>query len=479
MPIPRDRRDLIATVVAVTLSAVTVVTCSALGSRPQPRPSSASAPSAEASAGPVGEPTAVGSSAASAEVEAARAPITWAGPADLGASEEGNALPALPRFYSALARLHAGLRHDHVRIVWLGDSHTQADVWTEAVRSAMQSRFGNGGPGFVHVGWSTYGYRHANVELRVSGSWSISPLTLVSVTKVDDGVFGLGGLRVEPRGGDSEATVIASAAGLPGKGTWDLALRFVEEDASVVVVASGGAPMRIEANPKTLGHIRHVELTTPGPGGQLRVEQALGRVQLLGAVAESDAAYGVVLDTLGLNGARVRSALAWDEATWGAELERRRPDLVVLAFGTNESSNLKLKAELHASRVKALVARIRAAAPESDCLIFGPIDRGGDAYGEVIERINKAQAEAAREAGCAFWDGQRAMGGKGSMQRWAASSPPLGGGDRIHLYPRGYQRLGEMLARDILRAYGAGVEDDAADADAGGAEAGAPPARTR
>jgi lysophospholipase L1-like esterase len=304
------------------------------------------------------------------------------------------------------------------------------------------------------------------VDLRVSGSWSLLPLTLVSVTKVDDGVFGLGGLRVEPRGADSVATVIASPAALPGKGSWDLALRFVEEDASIVAVASGKPPMRIEANPKTLGQIRHVELATQGPGGQLRVEQGQGRVQLLGAVAESEEGYGVVLDTLGLNGARVRSALAWDEATWGEELGRRRPDLVVLAFGTNESSDVKLKSEVLVSRVKALVARIHAAAPEAECLVFGPIDRGGETYGEVVERINEAQAVAARESGCAFWNGQRAMGGKGSMQRWATSSPPLGGGDRIHLYPRGYQLLGEMLARDLLRAYGAGVADDAADGGA-------------
>ena len=369
---------------------------------------------------------------------------------------EGNAVPLLPRFYDALARLETRLRHDHVRIVWLGDSHTQADGWTQAVRRALQQRFGNGGPGFIHLGWTTYGYRRENVILRASGAWSLLPTTLVAVTRVDDGVLGLGGLRLEPRGLDATAQVGVNAADLPGEGLWDLAVRLMEKDSSLVIRLEG-QEHRVEAQSFTLGRIRHVTLRSKGPGGTLGVEQGWNRPQLLGLVVEATDRHGVVLDTLGLNGARYRSALAWDEAAWVGELARREPDLVVLAYGTNESSDIKLKAELHAARVKELVGRVRKAAPHADCLIFGPIDRGGEQYEATVARINEAQAAAARELGCAFWNGQQAMGGAGSMQRWATMNPPLGGGDRVHLYPRGYQKLGEMLARDLLTGYDAGV----------------------
>lgn len=384
-------------------------------------------------------------------------PAAWAEPATMGTSPEGNPIPKLARFYTALARLAAKQRKDNVHIAWLGDSHTQADIWTEAVRAPLQQRFGVGGPGFVHVGWTTYGYRHAGIVLSVAGKWGVEPKTLVTGEKEDDGVFGLGGVRLMPRQGGSRATVRASTEALPGRSRWDLAYRFTEDGSSFRAAVVGGEPRGFKAEAGTLGKIQHAQFETAGPGGELQVTEAVPGVQLFGAVVETSGAPGVVLDTLGLNGARVRSALAYDETTWEAELARRHPDLVVLVYGTNESSDVKINKEVHARRVKQLVARARAAAPETDCLIFGPIDRGGERYEKAVEDLNDAQRMAAAELGCAFWSGQVTMGGKGSMARWASESPPLAAGDHVHLQSRGYQRIGDALARDLMQGYGLGV----------------------
>lgn len=62
---------------------------------------------------------------------------------------------------------------------------------------------------------------------------------------------------------------------------------------------------------------------------------ASGRPQLFGVVVEGDKP-GLVLDTVGLNGARLATFLAWEPDAWSAELARRKPELVVIAFGTNE-----------------------------------------------------------------------------------------------------------------------------------------------
>jgi lysophospholipase L1-like esterase len=461
----QDKRELLTTMIAVGLAGVTVLTCSAIG--PRRRPAHPGAP--EGSATRLG----VVAAAASKPEQVAEAaqplpyPTTrlWQDPGSLGTSPEGMPLPRLARFYEALAQLQHGVRRDHVRILWIGDSHTQADVWTDALRKHLQKKFGNGGPGFVHVGWDTYGYRHEDVAIEVTGAWSIRPLTLVSVTQVDDGVFGLGGVRLVPRGADACATVRVRPSGLPGAGTWDLAVRFVQRDAAIAATVDGQPPTRLQPIPSTLGHIVHVKLTTAGPGGELRVDGARGAPQLLGVVIEASDRRGVVVDTLGLNGARYSSTLAWDEASWTAEVARRRPDLVVTAFGTNESSDLKLNPARHAERVRALVHRALAAAPGTDCLIFGPVDRGGLEYADVVAVINDAQRSAAESLGCGYWNGQHAMGGKGSWSRWMAMDPPLAASNGVHLYPRGYRRLGEMLARDMLAAYSLGAADPAAAPD--------------
>lgn len=467
-PAPKhEARELITTAAAVAFAAVAVVGFSALSPAacgPARRAATPTAPSASVS--PLSAPAASGvvlpspsesASAKETEPEPLAAPAGWQDPGPLGLDPAGNEIPRLPRFFTALAKLAAHQRDHHVRVLWFGDSHTQADIWTDALRVALQQRFGVGGPGFVHVGWNTYGYRHAGVDLGVGGRWGVEPKTLVSGDKVDDGVFGLGGVRLVPKGGDTRATIHVSAEALPGPATWDLAYRFLGEAASFQVSVTGAEPRVLKAEASTMGQIQHVQLTSPGPGGDLVVSSVYAGVQLLGVVVERSDRPGVVLDTLGLNGARLRSALVYDEATWVSEVRRRQPDLAIIAYGTNESSDAKLNRGLIMQRVRELIGRIRKAAPDSDCLVFGPIDRAGPRYEDAIEGLNEAEKAAAAEAGCAFWNGQLAMGGKGSMARWATDNPPLGAGDRVHLYARGYEKLGDMLASDMLQGFDAGV----------------------
>ncbi len=379
---------------------------------------------------------------------------TWEPPDGKPASSEGIALPLLPRLFTRLARLDEGQRDDHVRIIWLGDSHTQPDIWTHALRRPLQERFGVGGPGFLHVGWKKWGYRHSGAKLSVRGPWRIEPPKLLSVETYGDGVLGLGGVRLIPRPGSSAGIDVKPEA-LPGPGRWELSLRVVSEDAALRVAPVGVEPVEVRHDAEQPG-TRHVAWTSEGPGGSFEVTSVRGRVELFGVTVERTDHPGVVLDTLGLNGARVIHTLTWDEASWTAALARRKPDLLVLAYGTNESGIRYLSMKRHRNRLVALIDRARSGSPDLDCLIIGAMDRGGSGMSAKIERINGAQALAAQDRGCAFWSAQRAMGGKGAMQRWAGKDPPLAAPDRVHLKVRGYHRLGGMLARDLIGAFDAG-----------------------
>src|SRR5690606_34703512 len=57
---------------------------------------------------------------------------------------------ALEHFHESLERLATG-RDDKVRILAYGASHTQGDLYTGYLRYYLQSRFGNGGPGFMQM----------------------------------------------------------------------------------------------------------------------------------------------------------------------------------------------------------------------------------------------------------------------------------------------------------------------------------------
>jgi lysophospholipase L1-like esterase len=285
----------------------------------------------------------------------------------------------------------------------------------------------------------------------VEGQWRIEPPRLLAVEPYDDGVLGLGGVRLVPRRGAS-AAVQAKPGVLAGPARWELTVRFPRGRGALRVTPSDGDPMDVAARPAN-AEFQQITWMTKGPGGGFSVEATDEGAELFGVVVESEGAAGVVLDVLGLNGARVVHTLGWDEAAWRGCMHRRQHDLVVLAYGTNEAGIRELSMEGHTADLVRLLDRVRAASADADCLIIGAMDRGGVTMSEKVERLNVAQEAAARARGCAFWSAQRAMGGRGSMQKWLDAEPPMAMVDRVHLHVRGYQRLGSMLSRDILQAY--------------------------
>jgi lysophospholipase L1-like esterase len=167
--------------------------------------------------------------------------------------------------------------------------------------------------------------------------------------------------------------------------------------------------------------------------------------------AEPSISPGFVLDTLGINGAKFSTILAWDEAAWAAELGRRDPDLVILQYGTNEASDVNVKPSVFGGHVAKVVARVRRVKPDVDCLVLGPTDRADRE--DQMPRLRDALRDAARSAGCGFWDTYAVMGGRDSIQTWQTDVPPRAARDGTHLTPKGYRDLGERLFADLMKGY--------------------------
>jgi lysophospholipase L1-like esterase len=183
----------------------------------------------------------------------------------------------------------------------------------------------------------------------------------------------------------------------------------------------------------------------------LKVVPINGRPDFCGVVVETDESKhpGVVLDNLGINGARYATALAWDDGAWQAELARRPPDLVVLEFGGNEAGDRPIKPADYRKNLLALMGRVRKVRPDVSCVVAGLAERT-DAEAN-IRPILEAQKAGAAEAGCLFWNTFEVMGGRGSMAKWMEDK--LASDDGIHLMPKGYERLGALMLADLMRDY--------------------------
>jgi lysophospholipase L1-like esterase len=385
-------------------------------------------------------------------VAAAVVPVDDARGAPLGALENS---AALHRFYEGLAALESGQSHDDVVVLQFGDSHTAADFETGPMRRALQARFGDGGRGFVAIGnpWKHYvqeGLKNGNTS-----EWAALHAKPTKHGLVGDGFFGLDGFALHTTRpgarvwGDYSAKasrVEVAYLAQPRGGSFDVYVdgaRAAHVSSRAANVASAWRALPVDEGP------HRVEVVASGDGD----------VRVFGTILDR-AQVGVTLDALGINGARVTNALAWDEGHMAEQIRHRDPDLVVLAYGTNESGDTDVPLETYEREVVDLLGRVARAAPSASCMLLGPPDRGiktTEGWGTLPRLLDviAVQRRVARAAGCAFFDQLEAMGGPGTIAQWAEEPQPRAGRDRVHLTRTGYAQLADAVAADLLRGYAA------------------------
>src|SRR5690606_509707 len=82
-----------------------------------------------------------------------------------------------------------------------------------------------------------------------------------------------------------------------------------------------------------------------------------GEVRLFGVVLERDGP-GIVYDSLGMDGARAKLLKRMKPEHWHDQIRLRRPDLIVLHYGTNESQAANLGARRYKADLSETVGHI-------------------------------------------------------------------------------------------------------------------------
>jgi lysophospholipase L1-like esterase len=361
----------------------------------------------------------------------------------------------LAHFHRKLRALERDGAAGLVRVVHLGDSALVADAPTRVVRRALQARFGDGGPGFVVPGtpWKTYD--RACLDTGGTDDFRIERLPRA---RLDDGRYGLSGVAMMADAASALAWVESAPSGCSASfSRIELYYDRAPGHGRLSLRVDGGQPLVLEgAAPAPLTGLQVLELAD----GPHRVEvQALGDgpVRFFGAALERPGP-GIVYEVHGVVGGHARDyARNADRAQLVEQLARRAPDLVVLQFGTNETEDKPYHPDELTRMLLEVIARARAAAPEASCLVLTPYDRGvkrrPGSHPNIARAVREVRA-AAREAQCALFDTYEAMGGEGTIARWARERPARAAFDRTHLTLLGAQTVGELWAEALLDAYG-------------------------
>jgi hypothetical protein len=368
---------------------------------------------------------------------------------------------SLDPFYASLARTLRREPGAVTRILHYGDSVIAGDLISGTMRRRLQERFGDAGHGFILIANPWEWYFQNDIAHSASDGWSANKLT---GPWPDDHVFGLGGVSFHTR---ESATAFFST-----RADGDYGRKVSRFDVFYMRQPRGGS-LLLSATGKPQEKLSTRAEPDDDKGPQVRVKSIAvedghasltlravgdGDVRLFGVALERDRP-GVVYDALGAHAARASFWSAEDPDDWAAEMKLRKPSLVMLQFGTNESEDTTIKAETYAPVFGALLEEVQKAAPGVPILVVSPLDRAiKGADGElktspVIERIIAGQRAAAKAHGVAFWSTFDAMGGRGTMAKWRHTRPQLGNNDLSHPTPAGAEILGNLFSQAIFAGY--------------------------
>jgi lysophospholipase L1-like esterase len=364
---------------------------------------------------------------------------------------------AMEPLHKALRRADAGV--GQARLLVYGASHVASDTFTGRLRQLLQDRFGDSGHGFVLPAKPWRSYRHSDVNIDGTLTWWGDWVSKTG--ERGDGYYGLAGVSIASSSPDDYASLQTTEDNGHGRKVSRFDIYYLEQP--------GGGSLDVRIDGRLVRRVSTAGLLPTAGYATFDVSDGAhqlelfpvgdGEVRLFG-VAMDRAAPGVILDAVGVNGHRAQYWLQWNAALQVEHIRRRSPDLIVLAYGTNESGDDDDPIDDYTVRLREVVGRARQAAPEAACLLIGPSDRPVREGRKFLPRprtaqLIDAQKRVSAEYGCAFFDVVEFMGGPMSMVDWVAHDPPYASQDHVHFTSRGYDHMGEVLYEALLEGFSA------------------------
>ncbi|GAB1440476.1 SGNH/GDSL hydrolase family protein [Providencia sp.] len=328
--------------------------------------------------------------------------------------------------------------NQQVHIVQIGDSHTAADFFSGNLRTLFQQRYGDAGPGFIPP-ISIPGQRTATINrMSEKKEWSLS-----SSRKDERFDYPLGGMIAEPQAAVSQVLLKPLQ---PALGAYQLQTLYQSAGDTKMRVAPAVSPnVTLPATGNQWRFSAPVNTQLPA---QVSVNKGTG-VKIGGWLVRSPKP-GVMVSALGINGATLSMIDKW-QPQWSETLAQLSPDMVILAYGTNEAFNDTLDLTAYEQNLRAKVRLIRQQMPNSVILLVGPNDsiKFSDALSCQAQmpvnlmNVIQIQKTVAAQENTLFWDWQAFMGGPCSIRTWAAQD--LARPDNVHLSVDGYKKSAQGL----------------------------------
>ncbi|MCS6989470.1 MAG: GDSL-type esterase/lipase family protein [Chloroherpetonaceae bacterium] len=355
-------------------------------------------------------------------------------------------------FFKAMDEVRQG-KNRKIKILHIGGSHVQADVWSGETRRLLRewSRV-EGERGFVFPQKLARSNGSPNFLVSYAGRWShcknISPTTREPI--------GLAGVTASTS--DTLARLVITLVGenhaeFPyPQYRFTRAKIFHQADSASFEVSLDTSVAHQKLTSAEWGYAEF-SFQEPQTRLPLRIRKTAPhqvRFALHGISLENEAP-GFNYSAVGVNGATVGAFLRC--SLLERHLRLFQPDLVIFSLGVNDSRYVPFIAQTYEKNYDALIAIIKAAAPNAAILFTTNSDNFRRRW-----RVN-ANTPIARDVlirlakrhNAAVWDLFNVMGGLGSFKLWRDAN--LARRDRVHFNRQGYRLIGKLMFEAIIDSY--------------------------
>ncbi|TWI10833.1 LysM domain-containing protein [Flavobacterium cauense R2A-7] len=414
---------------------------------------------------------------------------------------------ALDKFFEKLYLLETA-KTGKVRVVHIGDSHIQADLFTGVIRKKLQDAFGNGGLGFFfpHNLARTNGshfIRYSSNESwnnhRITKEKNGSPIGLsgISLTtkakdfaveiNVKDNAYQFNTLKIITPNNASMFDVATSSktivleSNVPKKITHKIkngeAISIIADKYNISVAelkrANGlksdkiraGKTLKIPTNEMQKRSIKRSEFIPLSLNDEPNAHSfysatAMDKIYLIpnkkansfalsGLVFENDAP-GVTYSAIGVNGAKASDYNKYP--LFFEQTPALQADLVIVSLGTNETFD-KMPSSDYMTQLNTFIANIKVKNPNAEVLVMSTppsllYRRSLNHFADAYARDVNAQATVVNHAS---WDLFAIMGGMYGVNRNYRQG--LMSGDKVHYSKAGYEKQGALFSEALLNAY--------------------------
>jgi lysophospholipase L1-like esterase len=364
-----------------------------------------------------------------------------------------NGMKQLSGFYKKLMAVEQDSSKS-VRIAYYGDSMIDGDLIVQDLRSALQSRFGGRGVGFVSATSESERSRYS-IKHKSSGNWKrINYMKTVS-DSLNYGVNGAVFYTI-----DSTAQIDFTASGIKNSYRLNSPRLFYGKGNETATIHSFTDRDTLTSTHKLNGTKNlNTLVLSANDLKSLKVNfSQVEKIPIYGIDFFND--EGITVDGFSNRG-NSGLPLSLLKPNFISEFNKELDyDLVMLQFGANVLSTQKSTFGWYSSRMTRVVAHIRQLYPTADILIIGTADRGTKTENLVqtdtaVVRLLRSQQEYAAATDSGFISLFHLMGGINSMISWEQHK--LANSDFTHFSPKGSRVIGKLIYDELMVGYDAAV----------------------